>query len=135
MDKLTPDERSALMSRVKAKDSRAEMAVRSLAHRMGFRFRLHVADLPGKPDLVFRGLSKIVFIHGCFWHGHNCRAGKNTPASNRAYWSQKLERNKIRDRRNAARLRRTGWGVMTIWECQANSEKLGARLKRFLESD
>ncbi|HKD08272.1 MAG TPA: very short patch repair endonuclease [Bryobacteraceae bacterium] len=135
MDKLTPDERSALMSRVKAKDSRAEMTVRSLAHRMGFRFRLHAADLPGKPDLVFRGLGKIVFIHGCFWHGHNCRAGKNTPASNLSYWSQKLERNKLRDRRNATRLRRSGWGVMTIWECQAKSDKLAARLKRFLESD
>ncbi len=134
MDKLTPHGRSALMSRVKAKDSRAEMAVRSLAHSMGFRFRLHAADLPGKPDLVFRGIGKIIFIHGCFWHGHNCRAGKNTPASNQSYWSPKLERNRIRDRRNAARLRRSGWGVMTIWECQTNRDGLAARLRRFLES-
>jgi DNA mismatch endonuclease (patch repair protein) len=135
MDKLAPHERSALMSRVKAKDSRAERVVRSLAHCMGFRFRLHAPDLPGKPDLVFRSLGKIVFIHGCFWHGHNCRAGKNTPASNLSYWSRKLERNKVRDRRNAARLRRCGWGVMTVWECQTSSDNLAERLRRFLESD
>src|SRR6266568_4891764 len=108
MDKLTKSERSGLMARIRSKDSKAELAVRSLVHRMGFRYRLHARDLPGTPDLVFRGRHKIVFIHGCFWHAHSCRAGQNRPASDKTYWDAKLDRNLKRDR-NAGRLRRAGW--------------------------
>jgi len=134
MDILTKVERSALMARVRSKDTKPEIAVRSLVHRMGFRFRLHLRDLPGVPDLVFPARRRIVLVHGCFWHGHSCRAGKNRPVSHSEYWNAKLERNMTRDRRNIARLRRDGWGVLTVWECQVSSAALPLRLKKFLES-
>src|SRR5580698_1100547 len=111
MDKLTKTERSVLMSRIRSKDSKPELIVRRTVHRMGFRYRLHSNKLPGSPDLVFARRKKIIFVHGCFWHGHGCRAGRNRPESRQEYWDAKLERNMIRDRRNSSRLRRQGWSV------------------------
>jgi len=135
MDKLSIEERSNLMSRVRSQDSAAEMTVRKAVHRLGYRYRLHVRSLPGCPDLVFRSRKKIIFVHGCFWHSHSCRAGRNRPASKRGYWEDKLNRNAARDRSNAARLRRDGWKILSIWECQVRNENLSRRLKTFLESE
>jgi DNA mismatch endonuclease (patch repair protein) len=102
---------------------------------MGFRYRLHSRTLPGSPDLVFAGRKKVVFVHGCFWHGHTCRAGRNRPTSNREYWDSKLEKNMRRDRIASAKLRRQGWSVLSIWECQTRKEKsLAHRLTSFLDT-
>ena len=133
MDTLTAAERSELMRRVRAKDTKPEMAVRSLVHRMGFRYRLHRRELPGNPDLVFPRLRKVIFVHGCFWHGHCCRSGQNRPRSNKGYWLPKLHRNKARDRANRAKLRRSGWDVLVVWECQVRRiEALCERIAPFL---
>ena len=122
------------MSRVKSKDTKPEMIVRRLIHSMGFRFRLHRKDLPGTPDLVFPRLKKIIFVHGCFWHGHNCRAGRNTPQTNLAYWSPKLERNRERDKENEEQLLKKGWNYLIIWECEIkNPLALLQQIQTFLE--
>ena len=135
MDKLTKAARSALMSRVRSKDSKPELIVRSIVHRMGFRYRLHSSKLPGSPDLVFPARRKIVFVHGCFWHGHGCRAGQNRPVSAQSYWNTKLERSMERDRVNSEQLRLDGWSVLAIWECQLRErDSLARYLKAFLES-
>ena len=134
MDRLRPAERSALMARVRGKDTKPEMIVRKLAHAMGFRFRLHRRDLPGQPDLTFPGRGRVIFVHGCFWHGHSCRAGRNRPSSNKSYWMSKLDRNQRRDRANCAKLGRLGWRVLTVWECELRQlSALRARLQRFFE--
>ena len=136
MDKLRPAERSALMARVRGKDTKPEMIVRRLAYAMGLRYRLHRRDLPGQPDLTFPRLRRVIFVHGCFWHGHSCRAGRNRPGTNRPYWIPKLDRNARRDRSNRAKLRRLGWRVLTIWECQLRHlPELRRRLDRFFEND
>jgi DNA mismatch endonuclease (patch repair protein) len=135
MDTFTAAERAAIMRRVRGKDTGPEMAVRRMVHRMGYRYGLHRADLPGNPDLVFPCRGKVLFVHGCFWHGHNCRAGRNRPSSNRGYWIPKLDRNQARDAANRRRLRALGWGVLTVWECQLNTpESLRLRIARFLET-
>ena len=133
MDNLTRSQRSETMKRVRGKDTGPERAVRKMVHAMGFRFRLHVKELPGNPDIVFRSRSKVIFVHGCFWHGHRCDAGINRPSSNRQYWIPKLERNKKRDRASRARLRRLGWRVMVVWECQLKDPTLGGSIAQFLE--
>ena len=126
-------ERSAIMARVKSKDTGPEMAVRRHAFSLGYRYRLHVAKLPGKPDMVFTGRHKLIFIHGCFWHGHDCHAGRNRPASNVAYWSAKLERNAARDRENLRCLKAAGWELLVIWECETrDAVKLKKHLRTFL---
>ena len=126
-------QRSVIMARVKSKNTVPEMIVRRLAFSLGYRYRLHVAALPGKPDLVFPGRRKVIFVHGCFWHGHDCRAGRNRPASNIAYWSAKLDRNFTRDRENQARLKIAGWDPLVLWECELrNTEKTAERLREFL---
>ena len=118
IDTLSPQDRSALMSRVRGKDTTPELVVRRLAHRHGYRFRLHRKDLPGSPDLVFPRLKKAIFVHGCFWHGHlGCRAGR-LPKSRVDYWSAKISRNKERDAEALAELRNLGWQVLVIWECE-----------------
>jgi DNA mismatch endonuclease (patch repair protein) len=133
MDTFTASERSAIMRRVRGKDTVPELVVRRIVHGMGFRYSLTRRDLPGRPDLAFPCRRKVIFVHGCFWHGHSCRAGRNRPASNREYWIPKLERNKARDRANARRLRAAGWRVLTIWECQLSGvERLRKRIERFL---
>jgi DNA mismatch endonuclease (patch repair protein) len=133
MDTFTAAERAAIMRRIRAKDTGPEMAVRRMVHGMGFRYRLHDGDLPGKPDLVFPGRGKVLFVHGCFWHGHGCRAGRNRPSSNRAYWIPKLDRNKARDVANRRRLRALGWDVLAVWECQLKDpDGLRRRVAKFL---
>lgn len=134
MDTFSPAERSEVMKRARSKDTQPEKAVRSLVHRMGFRFALHRRDLPGNPDLVFPARNRVIFVHGCFWHGHSCRAGRNRPSSNTKYWLAKLDRNQSRDAANRRRLRNLGWRVLVIWECELkNPDRLRARIGRFFE--
>jgi DNA mismatch endonuclease, patch repair protein len=133
MDTLSQAERSKLMSRVRSTNTAPERVVRGLAHRMGHRFRLHRRDLPGSPDLVFVSLRKIVFVHGCFWHQHNCPAGRRMPKTRTAFWRGKLLGNQTRDRRTIARLRRLGWRVLVVWECQVDDTRsLAVKLRAFL---
>jgi DNA mismatch endonuclease (patch repair protein) len=122
------------MSLVRSKDTKPEMIVRRLVHAMGYRYRLHRSDLPGRPDLVFVSRKKAIFIHGCFWHQHACPAGDRMPKTRVEFWRAKLEGNVARDRRAVRRLRRAGWRVLTIWECQANDRhKVLNRLRTFLD--
>jgi DNA mismatch endonuclease (patch repair protein) len=132
MDTLSPTVRSALMSRIRGKNTTPELAVRSLAHRLGYRFRLHRSGLPGRPDLVFPSRQKVVFVHGCFWHAHPGCSRAFRPATRAAYWKQKLEANRTRDRCNLRELSKLGWSALVIWECEVNSPDLGIRLRRFL---
>ena len=118
-----------------SKNSVPERIVRSVAHAAGYRFRLHRADLPGNPDLVFPKRNGVVFVHGCYWHGHGCKRGGTGSKSNTEYWGPKIERTKARDEANQFKLERLGWRVLTLWECElADQEGLAARLKSFLES-
>lgn len=116
-DTLTPAQRRKCMVAIQGKDTKPERIVRSTAHKLGFRFRLHAADLPGKPDLVFRSRRVVVFVHGCYWHMHTCKRGRSTPATNALFWQIKRMTNRARDRRTCAALRRAGWRVLIIWEC------------------
>jgi DNA mismatch endonuclease, patch repair protein len=121
------------MSRVKSRDTTPERAVRSMLHAMGYRFRLCRKDLPGKPDIVFGPRKKVVFIHGCFWHGHRCRKGR-LPKSNDAFWRNKIETNRARDKSSARKLRALGWEVLTIWQCQLrNPLAVRKRIVDFLD--
>lgn len=119
-DPFSPSERSAIMARVPSTGSVPELKVRRAIHRAGFRFRLHRADLPGKPDLVFPRFELAVFVHGCFWHWHGCKRSR-MPATNRDYWTQKIERNVKRDQRNRDALSALGWDIIVIWECELKS--------------
>lgn len=134
MDTLSPEERSKRMSLVRAKDTQPELLVRQLVHGLGFRYRLHRADLPGKPDLVFGPRKKIIFVHGCFWHGHEgCSKGR-LPKSRLEYWGPKLEENKQRDRLNLDDLRKMGWAVLVLWQCELkDTERLTKCIVRFLD--
>jgi DNA mismatch endonuclease (patch repair protein) len=129
--------RSENMRRIRSKGMKPEMAVRSLVHSLGYRYRLHRRDLPGKPDLVFGPKKKVIFVHGCFWHGHddpNCIDGQRKPKSNLDYWLPKLERNKKRDQENQGELTRLGWSVLTVWECETRDlNKLAEILRLFLD--
>ncbi len=117
-DVFDQQKRSWIMSRVKGRDTKPEVAVRSALHRAGFRFRLHAKDLPGAPDIVLRKHRMVVFVNGCFWHGHGCPRGARIPAANRDYWVRKIARNQARDRRVQRQLRRLGWRVRVVWECK-----------------
>ena len=128
-DVHTQEQRSRNMAAIHSKNTRPEMVVRAIAHRLGYRYRLHVRTLPGAPDLVFPRLRKIINVHGCYWHMHNCRAGNVTPKTNAEFWRKKREGNVQRDRRNLAALRRSGWTVLTIWECQTRDR---AKLERLI---
>ena len=124
------------MSLVRSRGSKAEMTVRRLVHSLGYRYRLHRPDLPGTPDLVFSKLQCVIFIHGCFWHQHSCPAGNRMPKSRLDFWRAKLTGNVKRDLRNARKLRRDGWRVLTIWECQTRDrDALARRLGRFLSGN
>ncbi|MFZ1576335.1 MAG: very short patch repair endonuclease [Chromatiaceae bacterium] len=117
-DTLTPAQRSERMSRVRGKDTAPEMKLRRLIHGMGYRYRLHVGDLPGKPDLVFPSRHAVIFMHGCFWHRHaNCKLAR-LPKSKLDFWETKLEENRQRDLRYQERLKAMGWGVLIVWECE-----------------
>lgn len=132
-DVHTPAQRSFNMSRIRNRNTRPEMIVRSLAHRMGYRYRLHRKDLPGRPDLVFPSRRKIIFVHGCFFHMHDCRYGRVTPKQNAEFWQAKRLSNVERDRRNLTALKRDGWKVLEVWECQTREpELLGSVLRNFL---
>ncbi len=129
-----PEVRSRTMRAVRSRDTGPEMVVRRLAHGMGYRYRLHRKDLPGAPDLAFPSRRKAVFVHGCFWHWHDCPRGDRMPKSNRDYWTRKLSRNRDRDAEHRVRLRSMGWDVLTIWECQiGDRDALRARLRTFLD--
>ncbi len=136
-ERFSPAERSRVMRAVKSGDTTPELVVRRLVHSLGYRFRLHRRDLPGQPDLVFPRLGKVIFVHGCFWHRHACDAGQSTPATRLDYWQAKFDRNVARDRRTLRRLRRLGWSVLVVWECQTRAAKRDAirkRLEKFLAS-
>lgn len=132
-DVFSKEKRSWIMSRVKARDTKPELLVRSTVHRMGFRFRIHRRDLPGNPDIVLPKHRKIVFVHGCFWHGHKGCPRSRRPATNREFWNKKLDGNIQRDRRQRRKLSRTGWMVLVVWQCETRQpEKLSRKLSRFL---
>jgi len=129
----TPEDRSRIMRAVKGRDTKPEMTVRKMVHGMGYRYRLHRKDLPGKPDLVFSSRKKIIFVNGCFWHGHGCKRGARTPKENRDYWKAKIKRNRERDRQSYKDLSMNGWKVLTVWECELkNVEALAKSLREFL---
>ena len=133
-DKLTVIERSRNMASIRSKDMKPELAVRKAAHSLGFRFRLHRKDLPGKPDLVFPKYRAVIFVHGCFWHQHDCRLGAKMPKARPEYWGPKLERNKTRDAHILKALQAAGWSTLIVWECQTRtSNALELTLKRFLD--
>ncbi len=135
IDPFTPAERSAVMRKVPGKGSSAEIKVRKALTALGVRYRLHRKDLPGSPDVVMSGRRLAVFVHGCFWHGHDCRRGDRPPKANAEYWSAKIARNRARDSRVQADLRALGWRSEVIWECELkHAEALKARLKRLVES-
>lgn len=133
-DTLTPEERSRQMARVRGKDSAPELALRRLIHGMGYRYRLHVRALPGTPDMVFRSRGAVVFMHGCFWHRHPGCARSRIPKSRVDFWTAKLDGNRRRDLRDQRKLRRMGWRVMVVWECQLSRPvAVAARVSRFLD--
>jgi len=132
-DILTPQQRRKCMAAIRGKDTRPERIVRSVLHRLGCRFALQRADLPGKPDIVMPARGAVVFVHGCYWHMHACKRGRSTPATNAAFWRAKRAKNRERDRRTLTKVRRAGWRVLVVWECQtSNPSALSRRLSGFL---
>ena len=131
----TTPELSARMRRIRKTDTKPEMLVRRLTHRLGYRYRLHRRDLPGTPDLVFPRLRKVIFVHGCFWHQHDCPLGRKQPSVNLEYWLPKLARNVERDRLARGQLQEKGWHVLVIWECETRKPAhLPCVINRFLQS-
>jgi DNA mismatch endonuclease (patch repair protein) len=130
-DVYGPEKRSAVMRRVRAKDTGPEMTVRRALTALGARYRLHRKDLPGSPDIVMPGRRLAIFVHGCFWHGHDCARGARVPKANADYWIAKIDRNRARDGRNLATLAAQGWRVEVLWECELKSG-LDARLMALL---
>lgn len=134
MDTRTPEQRRRIMQAVKQKNTGPELAVRKLLYSHGYRYRLHRRDLPGRPDIALGPKRKAIFVHGCFWHGHDCPKGQ-LPKSKLNYWGPKIEANKERDRRKQRELEELGWDVMTIWQCElANAQALWVRIQEFVES-
>ena len=132
-DSLTPERRSENMRRIKAKGTSPEMAVRRLVHGLGYRYRLHVASLPGKPDIVLTRLGKIVEVRGCFWHQHKGCIDSHIPRSRVEYWKPKLAGNVARDRANQRKLRAAGWQVLVVWACETEPpDRLTKKLEKFL---
>lgn len=133
MDRVTQEVRSKIMAAVHTRDTGAEKAVRSLVHGLGFRYSLARHDLPGRPDLAFVSRKKIIFVHGCFWHGHSCRFGR-LPKSKIEYWQPKIAANMKRDRRQIRQLKEAGWSVMIVWQCQLKKrDALETRVRSFLD--
>ena len=134
-DRLHPEQRSENMRRIKSKNTSPELAVRKIVHRLGFRYRLHSPKLPGKPDLVFPRLNKIIDVRGCFWHRHKGCLDSHIPATRAEYWKPKLAGNVSRDKRNLKIWRAAGWDVLVVWACEAepaHSEGLEVKLNHFL---
>ena len=129
-----PIARSRTMRAVKDRNTTPELIVRRYLHSQGFRYRLHRRDLPGRPDIVFPGRRKAIFVHGCFWHGHACSRGARAPKTNQDYWRAKIERNRERDKQHRAALERLGWSSIVIWECELrNAQQAFAQLEKFLD--
>lgn len=122
------------MARIKSKNTQPELIVRSILHRLGYRYSLHGRHLPGSPDLVFTSREKVIFVNGCFWHGHQCPRGRAQSKTNIEYWSTKIAANRTRDQRVRRQLNRLGWGTLTIWECQVRRGNWLLRALRFLEN-
>ena len=134
MDVLTKKQRSRCMAAVHAEHTKPEIIVRRAISQMGYRYRLHCTNLPGKPDVVFSGMRKVIFVHGCFWHRHRCKKGRSTPRSNMEFWNRKLSENVVRDRRHRRELKKLGWQILVLWECQVRHEAaLMKRLEKFLD--
>lgn len=132
-DMFTRKRRSEIMANIRSADTIPEVELRKLVHSLGFRFRLHRTDLPGKPDLVLPKHRAALMMNGCFWHGHTCKDGRR-PGSNTEYWNRKLDRNAQRDKKNLAALKRLGWRCLVVWECQLkNRERLERRILHYLE--
>ena len=121
-DVFTEAERSAVMRRVKSRDTAPELKLRKLLTRMGYRYRLYRKDLPGSPDVAMIGRKTAIFMHGCFWHGHDCKRGARQPKANADYWTAKIGRNKARDAANIAKLEEMGWRAVVVWECELRDE-------------
>lgn len=135
MDRISKEHRSWNMAQIRGKGTTPELVVRSLLHRLGYRFRLHRKDLPGHPDIVLPKYGSVIFVHGCYWHRHKGCRFAYTPKSRTAFWQRKFAENIERDRRNLNVLDEMGWRVLVVWECQiANEDSLTDRLLRFLES-
>lgn len=136
MDVFSRKKRSQIMSRVSGKNTKPELLVRSLLHNMGYRFRLHRNDLPGKPDITLPKYKKIIFVHGCFWHSHrNCQRSKR-PTTNNEFWREKLDKNLERDEVSVNKLKKLGWDVHVVWTCEVkNTDKLRNKLFSFLETE
>jgi DNA mismatch endonuclease (patch repair protein) len=125
--------RSENMRRIRSKDTAPELVVRRLLRKLGFSgYRIHRADLPGKPDIAFIAHKKAIQVHGCFWHGHTCQEGSRKPKSNQSYWLPKIALNRTRDKANAAKLSLLGWSVLTVWECELQSPELTERIRAFV---
>ncbi|MFZ0296829.1 MAG: DNA mismatch endonuclease Vsr [Candidatus Sulfotelmatobacter sp.] len=135
MDELSPERRSANMARIRSQNTNPELTLRKLIHCLGYRFRLHRSDLPGRPDLVFPSRKKVIFVHGCFWHQHTeCREGR-VPGSRLEYWGPKLRRNRERDALAQSSLKKQGWRYLVVWECELrDTAAVLKRAKRFLET-
>ena len=136
-DTLSKEARSALMSRIRSKDTKPEMAVRRLVHGLGYRYVLHDHRLPGRPDLVFPAKRKVIFIHGCFWHGHACGRGFR-PVKNAGFWATKIDGNAARDANQLKSLEAAGWMSLVVWECEVRPREmdgLAERLVHFLETE
>ena len=132
-DVHTPQQRSFNMSRIRSKNTTPELALRRMVHALGFRYRLHAGKLPGRPDMVFASRHKVIFVHGCYWHMHTCRWGCVTPKTNAGFWRKKRAANAEQDRRNLRKLKKIGWKVLTLWECQTKDEnRIEAKIARFL---
>ena len=132
MEKISTEARSRIMKAIRKKDTKPELLVRRTVHRLGYRFRLHQSSLPGQPDLVLPSRHKVILVNGCFWHLHSCPSG-TLPRSNSSYWWPKLKGNSTRDRKNIRLLKKSGWDVMVIWECETKDEtELTKRIQKFL---
>ena len=138
MDIVSQTQRSENMRKIRSADTKPEMMVRRTTYRLGYRYRLHRKDLPGKPDLVFASRKKVIFVNGCFWHLHKDCVDGRVPSSNSAYWIKKLRRNVERDRENIETLRENGWKVLVLWECEVekwDNGKLEKKIAKFLENE
>lgn len=135
MDVFDKDKRSRVMAKVKNKNTKPELLVRSLLHRMGYRFRIHRKDIPGKPDITLPKYKAVIFVHGCFWHGHEGCPNAKRPQSNLEFWDEKLNENIDRDKKTICELERMGWRVLVIWTCEINDvDTLSQRIENFMKN-
>jgi DNA mismatch endonuclease, patch repair protein len=133
MDIYSRRKRSEIMSNIRSVDTKPEIIVRRQLHSLGYRFRLHYKDLPGCPDIVLPKYHAVIFVHGCFWHHHMSCAKSRLPKSNVQFWTDKISTNVQRDKRNMSKLKRLGWHVLVVWECETTNKKLDMKLIRFLK--